>query len=162
MRFAASPFESPQLLQRLRAGPAVGFEGLAAAFLLETAQCLARLGAGHAIDVARIIAQGGESFLQLQRFRTGERRIVGGPGLDERLLGIEPGGFQGIFQRVVEEADRQGALIRLYVDYADARLFDYYTQFGFEQEPAGGEIMERLPKTKPAPRLEAGLRRSKP
>lgn len=94
-------------------------------------------------------------------------RYVGHPGPEVWLDSIErtsdeKGAGAQALKALVEEADRQGALIRLYVDYADERLFDYYAQFGFERDPAGGKIMERLPKEKPAPRLEAGLRRSKP
>lgn len=76
--------------------------------------------------------------------------------------GAEKGAGGRALQALIEEADRQGALIRLYVDYAEERLFGYYAQFGFEHDPAGGEIMERLPKEKPTPKHEAGLRRSKP
>lgn len=94
-------------------------------------------------------------------------RYVGHPGPEVWLDSIErtsdeKGAGAQALKALVEEADRQGALIRLYVDYADERLFDYYAQFGFERDPAGGEIMERPPKEKPAPRLGAGLRRSKP
>lgn len=94
-------------------------------------------------------------------------RYVGHPGPEVWLDSIErtsdeKGAGAQALKALVEEADRQGALIRLYVDYADERLFDYYAQFGFERDQAGGKIMERLPKEKPAPRLGAGLRRSKP
>lgn len=94
-------------------------------------------------------------------------RYVGHPGPEVWLDSIErtsdeKGAGAQVLKALVEEADCHGALIRLYVDYADERLFDYYAQFGFERDPAGGEIMERLPKEKPAPRNEAGLRRSKP
>lgn len=94
-------------------------------------------------------------------------RYVGHPGPEVWLDSIErtsdeKGAGAQALKALVEEADRQGALIRLYVDCSDARLFDYYARFGFERDPAGGKIMERLPKEKPAPRLEAGLFRSKP
>ena len=48
--------------------------------------------------------------------------------------------------KLVGEADRTNTLLRLSPDDdGSGKLFDYYSRFGFQRDPAGGDIMERLP-----------------
>lgn len=50
-------------------------------------------------------------------------------------------------RKLVDEADRSNAMLRLCVDGDEGGgLYAYYEQFGFERDPAGGEIMERPPR----------------
>lgn len=57
------------------------------------------------------------------------------------------GGKKGDGRRALEAilavADEKNVLVRLFAD--DEALFEYYASLGFERDPAGGEIMERLP-----------------
>jgi hypothetical protein len=52
-----------------------------------------------------------------------------------------------VMQSLANEADATKTLLRLSVDGdVDGGLYSYYERFGFERDPAGGEIMERPPR----------------
>lgn len=52
-----------------------------------------------------------------------------------------------LMQRLCANADRQGVLLVAALDdNGSGKLAGWYTQFGFIQDPCGGEIIERLPR----------------
>lgn len=58
-----------------------------------------------------------------------------------------PGAGAVTMQKLVDLCDRLGILLRLHCDDAGSDLlYAYYERFGFLRDPAGGEIMERLPR----------------
>lgn len=65
----------------------------------------------------------------------------------EWIEAYEKGAGARAMRQLIEAADRTNTLLRLSVDGDDGGgLYRFYEQFGFEQDPAGGEIMERLPR----------------